>query len=188
MECYGNQFYDQFVSTCHEGFADPEKTELSREIGDNHGQITISFQNSTIGQTDVTNQVDENADWWPAKCKEKIENAKAASPSGPLQVYARITCTGVDVELDVGLSVARNQLAYLAVAIDLCVVFAFLFFLWHITYYVKLEAERHRNLLVETQEFALEFTNLPKVNEDYSIIRLKADLWHHIEAQIKKQP
>jgi len=97
--------------------------------------------------------------------------------------------------LGFGLSVARKQIALLAVGIDLCVVFAFLFFLWHITYYVKLEAERHRNLLVETQEFALEFTNLPKVNKDckgkdcgYSIVQLKADLWHHIEAQIKKEP
>jgi hypothetical protein len=159
------------VSTCHEGFADTANTTLAREIGDNHGQIDQPY---------------ENAEWWPANCVEKIKKVDAAGQ--PLQVYARITCTGVDVELNVGLPVARNQLALLAVGIDLCVVFAFLFFLWHVTYYVKLEAERHRNLLVETQEFALEFTNLPKVNIDYSIVQLKADLWHHIEAEIKKQP
>jgi len=103
-------------------------------------------------------------------------------------VYARITCTGVDVNLSFDLPIARTQIAYVAVGLDLTIVFAFVFFLWHLAYYVKLEAERHRNLLVETQEFALEFLNLPDVGKDYCMVRLKADLWRHVEAEIRKQP
>ena len=105
-------------------------------------------------------------------------------------MYARITCTGVDVDLASGLGfhwpIARKQIAFVAVGLDLAVVFAFVLFLWHLAYYVKLEAERHRNLLLETQEFALEFVNLPDVDKDYGMVQLKADLWRHVEAEIKK--
>ena len=103
-------------------------------------------------------------------------------------MYARITCTGVDVDLTFDLPIARNKIAFVAVGLDLAVVFAFVLFLWHLAYYVKLEAERHRNLLLETQEFALEFLNLPEVDKDYCMVRLKADLWRHVEAEIRKQP
>ena len=115
-----------------------------------------------------------------------MEQQQAANQT--LQVYARITCTGVDVELNFDVPIARDQIALVAVGLDLCVVFAFVLFLWHLAYYVKLEAERHRNLLLETQEFALEFLNLPAVDKDYSMVQLKADLWRHVEAEIKKQP
>ena len=63
-----------------------------------------------------------------------------------------------------------------------------LFMLWFLIYFVRVDAERHRNLLYETQEFALEFHKLPKLKQDYSAEVLKAELWEHIQKVIWDEP
>ena len=75
----------------------------------------------------------------------------------------------------------------LVVTFDLATIGAFMVYLWLVPQYVKVDAERHRNLLYETQEFAIEFDNLPKISEDYPVFMLKLELRDHIETQIKKQ-
>jgi hypothetical protein len=73
----------------------------------------------------------------------------------------------------------------LVVTFDLACVVAFVVYLWLIPQYIKVDAERHRNLLFETQEFAIEFNNLPRISEEYPVFTLKIDLRDHIETQIK---
>lgn len=73
------------------------------------------------------------------------------------------------------------------VIIDLYIMLVLIVGFWFIQYYVKVDKDRHNKLLVETKEFALEFWRLPELNENYSIMTLKADLWDHIETIIKDQ-
>ena len=81
----------------------------------------------------------------------------------------------------------RNMLAYIVVGTDLACVFGFLLYLWFIEYFIKVDAERHKNLLFETQEFAVEINNLPKLSSDYPPQLLKAELWNHLEKCCRQQ-
>jgi hypothetical protein len=73
------------------------------------------------------------------------------------------------------------------VAFDLISIAALMVYLYLIPQYIKVDAERHRNLLFETKEFALEFQNLPEVSHIYPVFTLKLDLREHIENIIKNQ-
>lgn len=79
----------------------------------------------------------------------------------------------------------REDLGLIIVSMDLACVLSFLLYLWFITYFVKIDVERHRKQLLETKQFALCFSNLPKLTENYSLEMLRADLWDHIESIIR---
>ena len=70
------------------------------------------------------------------------------------------------------------------VIFDLVLMVSFLLAIWVIIHYVKNDVQRHRSMLFETKEFAMEFSNLPKLDQNYSIDLLKAELWSHIEKVI----
>lgn len=49
-----------------------------------------------------------------------------------------------------GEHIKRKELGILAVVLDILIMVMFLFFLWSMSYMVKVDSERHRNLLFET--------------------------------------
>ena len=68
----------------------------------------------------------------------------------------------------------RKDLGILSVIIDIVVMTFFLFALWIISYLVRLDSERHKNLLFETKEFSIIVTNLPNISSLFTIEDLKA--------------
>lgn len=106
-------------------------------------------------------------------------------------LYAVVECSNENVELlspFEGKTIKRKNLGFYAVFTDLLLMTMFLFALWFITYFIKVDSERHRNLLFETSEFSVIVNNLPELNEDYTIEQMKAELWDHITTIIKQQP
>jgi len=83
---------------------------------------------------------------------------------------------------------AREDLGIIIVGADLLIMVCFLLTVWFLTHSVRVDAERHRNLLFETKEFALEIYNLPRLHPKYSLEVLKAELWEHIEKVIATEP
>ena len=135
---------------------------------------------------------------WPDRCVDKIRNSikngEHISEHGgdhevdvPMLVYARIHCQAVDVDLGF-MKLSRETISIVVVCIDLSCIFAFQVALWFLTSYVKLDSKRHRNLLFETQKFALEIHNLPNLTSKYPLFLLKAELWTHIETTIAGKP
>ena len=72
------------------------------------------------------------------------------------------------------------SLAKRIVGIDQVIMYCFLISLTVVTYIVNIDAENHRNLLFETNEFSIIVTNLPKITADYSVDQLKRELWSHL--------
>lgn len=62
------------------------------------------------------------------------------------------------------------------------VIFALAIIYWRAQ--VRLDTERHKNLLFETRAFAAEIKNLPKLTTEYTLEMLKSDLWSHLESTI----
>ena len=54
-----------------------------------------------------------------------------------------------------GDKINRTDVGLIAVVIDLGIMTIFLFGLWLLQYFVKMDSERHKNLFVETQEFSI---------------------------------
>ena len=73
-----------------------------------------------------------------------------------------------------GNTMERKDLGILSVIIDIVVMTFFLFALWIISYLVRLDSERHKNLLFETKEFSIIVTNLPNISSLFTIEDLKA--------------
>jgi hypothetical protein len=65
------------------------------------------------------------------------------------------------------------------------VIFALAIIYWRAQ--VKLDTERHRNLLFETRTFAAEIKNLPELTSEYTLEMLKSELWSHLESSIMGQ-
>jgi len=153
---------------------------------------------------------------WPDECKAKIgtsqiSNSASLSDSQKqtaltnaagttiLQAFATVECTSSAIDLRNGFGMSteaketaspmsRDMLGLVVVIIDCLIMFYFLVVIWFIQYYVKVETDRHRNLLFEVSEFALYFGNLPKVRNNFSVEMLKSELWNHIETVIKDYP
>lgn len=68
-----------------------------------------------------------------------------------------------------GKNIERRNLGILSIVIDIIIMSIFLITIWFISYLVKKDSERHKNLLFETKEFAVSVKNLPKLNYFYSI-------------------
>ena len=85
-------------------------------------------------------------------------------------MYAKVKCQGIDIPLPLAFNlignpgIQRETLGTIVVIFDLASIAALTIYLWLIPQYIKVDAERHRNLLFETKEFALEFDNLPKIS------------------------
>jgi len=53
---------------------------------------------------------------------------------------------------------------------------------------VKIDSERHKKLLFETNEFSISVSHLPSLSPDYTRLQMKAELWDHISTIVKEQP
>lgn len=73
------------------------------------------------------------------------------------------------------------------VALDSVIMGFFLIVLWMIDYLIQMDIKRHNQMLVECNQFSVTFENLPKIDVDYTISRLKADLWEHIISVLNKK-
>jgi len=80
----------------------------------------------------------------------------------------------------------RKTLGIAAVCLDLLYMAMFLGMIWVVKYLVKVDSERHKNLLFETSEFSIQVKNLPHLDENYSIELLKSELWDHITSVVKE--
>ena len=79
----------------------------------------------------------------------------------------------------------REDLAYMVVIIDLIILICYLGHIWILHYSIKVDTERHKNLLFETSEFAVMFKKLPGKKNYGSMHELKADFWEHIQSSIQ---
>lgn len=79
-------------------------------------------------------------------------------------------------------------MGYVITVTDLVTILSLLLFLIHVQRAVKLESERHRDLMLETKEFSVFVKKLPKLTKDFTIDMLKSDLWTHIMKVIKDSP
>ena len=74
-------------------------------------------------------------------------------------LYATVECSNENIELQgeffEGDKISRTDVGLIAVIIDLAIMTSFLFGLWLLSYFVKADSERHKNLLFETQEFSI---------------------------------
>jgi len=68
----------------------------------------------------------------------------------PFYVYATYECQNNLIQLYSDVELRRDTVAILIVLIDFVVMFFFLGYLWTVQYLVKIDSERHRNLLFET--------------------------------------
>lgn len=106
-------------------------------------------------------------------------------------LFAVVECRNENIKLDPPfdhLDLNRQAVGYYAVFLDLAYMGFFLLCIWVMSYLVSVDAERHRNLLFESREFAVEIFNLPKLTDNYTIEQLKADLFVHLENVLKSQP
>ena len=90
------------------------------------------------------------------------------------EVYAVVGCSSIFIDLRNGFipipedskisELSRENLGVIVVAFDLLVMTCFLIAIWFINNFVRIDAERHKNMLLETKDFALEFWRLPNLN------------------------
>ena len=84
-------------------------------------------------------------------------------------LYALVECRNEMIPLGDDLFKSRMDIGISAVCLDLVIMLMFLLALWVITYFVKLDSDRHNNLLFETKEFSASIQNLPELKSDYTI-------------------
>lgn len=68
-------------------------------------------------------------------------------------LYGTVECSNENIELQgyfEGDKVSRTDVGLMAVIIDLVIMTIFLIGLWMLSYFVKVDSERHKNLLFET--------------------------------------
>lgn len=91
------------------------------------------------------------------------------------------------VNREVIVEIERGTLGTAVVLTDLFIMLCFIMALWFIIYFVRKETERHKKLLFESKDFAIELWRLPKLTNTYNVDVLKADLWHHITDVISRE-
>lgn len=79
-------------------------------------------------------------------------------------------------------------MGYIIAVTDLITVLSLLLFLIYVQRAVKLESDRHRDLMLETKEFSVFVKKLPKLTKDFNKDMLKSELWTHIVKVIEKEP
>ena len=79
-------------------------------------------------------------------------------------------------------------MGYFITVTDLITILSLLVFLIYVQRAVKIESERHRDLMLETKEFSVFVKKLPMLTKDFTIDMLKSDLWTHIVKVIEKEP
>ena len=121
---------------------------------------------------------------------EKAYKYALSDNSTSFFLYATVECSNENIALYgpfAGKSIERKDLGIAAVILDVFIMASFLFGLWSISYFVKVDSERHRKLLFETQEFAVQVDNLPTLNDVFAFEQMKAELWEHIQTVVKEQ-
>lgn len=63
--------------------------------------------------------------------------------------------------------------------------FLFLMSIWIADYFIQMDTQRHKQGLLETKQFAVQITKIPKLNDNYDLNLMKADLWNHVVERIK---
>lgn len=89
---------------------------------------------------------------------EKAYKYALSDNSTSFFLYATVECSNENIALYgpfAGKFIERKDLGIAAVILDIFIMASFLFGLWSISYFVKVDSERHRKLLFETQEFAV---------------------------------
>jgi len=84
-------------------------------------------------------------------------------------LYALVECRNENIDIGDDQYISRVDIGIAAVCIDLGIMMIFLLSLWIITYFVKLDSDRHNNLLFETKEFSIAINNLPPLDNNYTI-------------------
>lgn len=111
--------------------------------------------------------------------------------STSFSLFSVVECSNEEIELYPplqGLSLERKTLGLIAVFTDLTYMAFLLLSLWVISFLIKRDAQRHRNMLFETSEFAVVVENLPRLTSTYSIEQMKAELWDHLQKVVQQQP
>jgi uncharacterized membrane protein (DUF106 family) len=101
--------------------------------------------------------------------------------------FALVECFIQEVDFLVW-KVPRSALSYFVVVFDVLIMISFTFTIFSIKNSVVMDSERQKNYRFETSEFAVKIMNLPKVDKNYTMQTLKADLWDHLEEIVKDQP
>ena len=79
----------------------------------------------------------------------------------------------------------REGLAFLIVIMDSIIMTIFLLSIFTVDYIIKLDILRHKQGLLETKQFAVQISKLPKTNDKFGVDQLKAELWNHVIQRIK---
>ena len=111
---------------------------------------------------------------------EKAYDYVLSDASVDLNLYALVECRNEMIDLGDERFISRKQIGIAAVCIDLFIMMVFLLSIWIITYFVKLDSDRHNNLLFETREFSIAIKNLPTLDNQYTIEQMKTELWDHL--------
>lgn len=109
--------------------------------------------------------------------------------STSFSLFSVVECSNEEIELYPplqGLSLDRKTLGLIAVFTDLAYMVFFLLSLWLISYLIRRDVQRHRNMLFETSEFAVVVQNLPRLTSTYSLEQMKAELWDHIQTVVQQ--
>ena len=93
--------------------------------------------------------------------------------------YAIYECTASDIG-----SRSREGAARFIVSFDIIVVIVFLLAIWTLQYFVRIDFDQDKDQTFEISQFAVEFTNLPALGEEYTKEMLSADLIAHISERI----
>ena len=102
---------------------------------------------------------------------EKAYKYALSDNSTSFFLYATVECSNENIALYgpfAGKSITRKDLGIAAVILDIFIMASFLFGLWSISYFVRVDSERHRKLLFETQEFAVQVDNLPTLSDEFA--------------------
>ena len=124
----------------------------------------------------------------PYTVYEKAYDYVLNDASIDLNLYALVECRNEMIDLGDEKFISRKQIGIAAVCIDLFIMMVFLLSIWIITYFVKLDSDRHNNLLFETKEFSVAIKNLPTLDKEYTIEQMKTELWDHLITILSEQP
>jgi len=109
----------------------------------------------------------------PYTVYEEAYDYVLSDESVDFNLYALVECRNEMIGLGDNNFISRKDIGIAAVSIDLVIMLIFLLSLWIVTYFVKLDSDRHNNLLFETREFSIMINNLPPLDNDYTIEQLK---------------
>lgn len=110
------------------------------------------------------------------------------NPDGRFFSYVVVACSDSKAKLGApfeNVVMERKTLGVWVVVIDTIALLIFVVFVWYLQYYIKLNAMKHEQLNLSTQDFSLTFTNLPPFSESLDEEALRAQLQDHITNEVQ---